>query len=62
MKRKIVVAEATSTAFNYIEDIRARGYEPVILEAYLPDGFARKMLDASPENRRIMELLRRVCQ
>lgn len=50
MKRKIVVAEATSTAFNYIEDIRARGYEPVILEAYLPDGFARKLLD---EERRV---------
>ena len=45
MKNKIVVAEATSTAFNYLEDIRALGYEPVILEAYLPDGYARRMLD-----------------
>ena len=33
MKNKIVVVEATSTAFNYLEDIRALGYEPVILEA-----------------------------
>ena len=45
MKNKIVVAEATSTAFNYLEDIRTLGYEPVILEAYLPDGYARRMLD-----------------
>ena len=45
MKNKIVVAEATSTAFNYLEDIRALGYEPVILEAYLPDGYARRTLD-----------------
>ncbi len=50
MKNKIVVAEATSTAFNYLEDIRAIGYEPVILEAYLPDGYLKKMLD---EERRI---------
>ena len=45
MKNKIVVVEATSTAFNYLEDIRALGYEPVILEAYLPDGYARRLLD-----------------
>jgi hypothetical protein len=45
MKNKIVVAEATSTAFNYLEDIRALGFEPVILEAYLPDGYARRTLD-----------------
>lgn len=50
MKNKIVVAEATSTAFNYLDDIRALGYEPVILEAYLPDGYARRMLD---EERRV---------
>lgn len=50
MKNKIVVAEATSTAFNYLDDIRALGYEPVILEVYLPDGYARRMLD---EERRI---------
>ena len=45
MKNKIVVVEATSTAFNYLEDIRALGCEPVILEPYLPDGRARRMLD-----------------
>lgn len=45
MKNKIVIAEATSTAFNYLEDIRALGCEPVILEAYLPDGYAKRMLD-----------------
>lgn len=38
MKNKIVVVEATSTAFNYLEDIRVLGYEPVILEPYLPEG------------------------
>ena len=28
MKNKIVVVEATSTAFGYLEDIRELGYEP----------------------------------
>ena len=50
MKRNIVIAEAMSTAFNYLEDIRLRGYTPVILEAYIPEGYARKLMD---------ELLRR---
>ena len=45
MKNKIVVVEATSTAFNYLEDIRALGYEPVILEAYLPDSILKKMIE-----------------
>ena len=45
MKNKIVVVEATSTAFGYLEDIRELGYEPVILESYLPDGYARRTLD-----------------
>ena len=34
-----------STAFNFIEDIRKRGYEPVILEAYIPEGYARRLMD-----------------
>ena len=50
MKRNIVIAEAMSTAFNYLEDIRLRGYTPVILEAYIPEGYARKLMD---EERRI---------
>lgn len=45
MKNKIVVAEPMSTAFNFIEDIRQRGYEPVILEAYIPEGYARRLVD-----------------
>ena len=45
MKRKIVVAEPMSTAFNFLEDIRQRGFEPVILEAYIPDGYARRLMD-----------------
>ena len=45
MNNKIVIVEAMSTGFNYIEDIRQRGYEPVILEVYLPDGYAKTLLD-----------------
>lgn len=45
MKKKIVVVEPMSTAFNFIEDIRKRGYEPVILEAYIPEGYARRLMD-----------------
>ena len=45
MKDKIVVVEPMSTAFNFLEDIRQRGYEPVILETYLPEGYARTMMD-----------------
>lgn len=46
MKDKIVVAEPMSTAFNFLEDIRERGYEPVILESYIPEGYARRLMDA----------------
>ena len=45
MKNKIVVAEPMSTAFNFLEDIRQRGYEPVILESYIPEGYARRLMD-----------------
>ncbi len=50
MKENIIIAEAMSTAFNYLEDIRQRGYNPVILEAYIPEGYARKLMD---EERRV---------
>ena len=46
MKKRIVVAEPMSTAFNFLEDIRQRGYEPVILESYIPEGYARSLMDA----------------
>ena len=45
MKNKIVVTEPMSTAFNFLEDIRQRGYEPVILESYIPEGYARRLMD-----------------
>ena len=45
MRNKIVVAEPMSTAFNFLEDIRQRGYEPVILESYIPEGYARRLMD-----------------
>ena len=45
MKNKIIVAEPMSTAFNFLEDIRQRGYEPVILESYIPKGYARRLMD-----------------
>ena len=45
MKNRIIVAEPMSTAFNFLEDIRQRGYEPVILEAYIPEGYARRLMD-----------------
>ena len=32
MKRTIVICEYISTGFNYIEDVHARGYEPVLVE------------------------------
>ena len=31
-KRKIVICEYISTGINYVDDVRARGYEPVLLE------------------------------
>lgn len=51
MKNKIVVAEPMSTAFNFLEDIRQRGYEPVILEAYIPEGYARRLMDEERKNK-----------
>ena len=45
MKNKIVVAEPMSTSFNFLEDIGQRGYEPVILESYIPNGYARRLMD-----------------
>lgn len=32
MKNRIVIAEYTSTGFNFVDDIISRGYEPVLLE------------------------------
>ena len=32
MKRKIVIVHCASTGFNYVDDIRSRGYEPVIVK------------------------------
>lgn len=46
MKKKILVAEPMSTSFNFLDDIRQRGYEPVILESYIPEGYARRLMDA----------------
>ena len=34
MKRTIVICEYISTGFNYIEDVLARSYEPVLLEGH----------------------------
>ena len=45
MSNNIVIAEPMSTAFNYLEDIRSRGFTPVILEAYIPHGYARRLMD-----------------
>ncbi|MBP5162260.1 MAG: ATP-grasp domain-containing protein [Spirochaetales bacterium] len=32
MRRNIVICEYISTGFNYIEDVRARGYNPILLD------------------------------
>ena len=45
MKKRIIVTEPMSTSFGFLEDIRSKGYEPVIIEAYIPDGYARRMMD-----------------
>lgn len=34
-KGNIVVVEASSTGFNYVEDIIKRGYEPIVLETWI---------------------------
>ncbi len=36
MKRNIVIVEIVSTGFNYVEDVLARGYQPVVVEALYP--------------------------
>lgn len=51
MRKKILVAEPMSTAFNFLEDIRQRGFEPVILEAYIPEGYARSLMDMERKNK-----------
>ena len=51
MKNKIVVAEPMSTAFNFLEDIRIRGFEPVILETYIPEGYARSLMDMERQSK-----------
>lgn len=33
MKRTIVIVDCFSTGFNYVDDIRSRGYEPVVVES-----------------------------
>ncbi len=35
-KRHIVIVEILSTGFNYVEDVLARGYQPVVVEAQYP--------------------------
>lgn len=34
MKRNIIICEYISTGINYIDDVRARGYEPVLPEGH----------------------------
>jgi len=51
MTNRIVVAEPMSTAFNFLEDIRERGFEPVILESYIPEGYARSLMDAERQSK-----------
>ena len=36
MKRNIIICEYISTGVNYIDDVKARGYEPVLLDGYYP--------------------------
>jgi Biotin carboxylase len=36
MKKHIVIVEILSTGFNYVEDVLARGYQPVVVEALYP--------------------------
>ena len=42
---KIIIVEALSTGFNLIEDCVNRGYEPVILETYIPDEKGRELIE-----------------
>lgn len=48
MKQKIMVVLCASSALNYIDDIRNAGFEPVILEPFVPENRrdeARKVFD-----------------
>ena len=36
MKRNIVIVEPFSTGFNLIDDVKARGYQPVVMMAFSP--------------------------
>lgn len=36
MKRNIIICEYISTGVNYIDDVKARGYEPILLDGYYP--------------------------
>ena len=36
MKKHIVIVEIVSTGFNYVGDVLARGYQPVVVEALYP--------------------------
>ena len=36
LKKYIVIVEIVSTGFNYVEDVIARGYQPVVVEALYP--------------------------
>ena len=35
--KRIMIVECFSSSINYIHDIRARGYEPILLECYTPE-------------------------
>ncbi len=45
MSKDIVIVEPLSTSFNFLEDIRSRGYNPVILETYIPGEYGRQLAD-----------------
>ncbi|MBO7348597.1 MAG: ATP-grasp domain-containing protein, partial [Spirochaetales bacterium] len=49
MKRNIVICEYFSTGINYIDDVLARGYEPILLDASYP---------GSPEEKNIWKAIR----
>ena len=51
MKKRIVIAEPMSTAFNFLEDIRKKGFEPIILESYIPEGYARSLMDEERQSK-----------
>ena len=56
MKKTIIICEYISTGINYVDDARARGYEPVLVEGtYVgsPDDIARFKAIRETINRRI---------